>query len=362
MGDAKQIPGEAEAIGRLRRGEIGLPPATLSLVEEGLTSDDGVEWDAVVEAAWSGRRYRFALEYKSRSTPKVFTETLAKLRASSLPPKTYPMLMAPYLSPDQLAILEESRVSGIDLCGNGVLVAPGEVCIVRTGQPNRFPQSAPIKNVYRGKSSIVPRAFLARPSFPTISGIKDEIGARAGNVALSTVSKVVSALEEDLIVGRKSGEIRLLQPEKLVEKLAANYDPPRITARFEGECDLDLRTLADRLGKATDLRYGLTGASSCRRYAVMAREDRVVFYCSDLDRALKALGTQVRETSRFASLELVETLDDVVYFDPRMEDNTPWAPPIQVYLELMAGDKRDRETAASVQEALLGELTAQVEG
>ncbi len=362
MGDIEQIPGEAEAIGRLRRGEIGLPPATLHLVEEGLTSDDGVEWDAVVEATWSGRRYRFALEYKSRSTPKIFTEALAKLRMSTLPAETYPMLMAPYLSPDQLTTLEGSQVSGIDLCGNGVLVVPGEVCIVRTGQPNKFPQSAPIKNVYRGKSSIVPRAFFARSRFSTISEIKDEIGARAGNVALSTVSKVVATLEEDLIVGRKSGEIRLLQPEKLMEKLAANYEAPRITARFEGECDLDLGTLAERLGEVVDLRSALTGASSCRRYAIMAREERVGCYCSDLDLALKALGEQVRETSRFVTLELVETPDDVVYFDPRMEGNTPWAPPIQVYLELMAGDKRDRETAASIQETLLGESTAQMEG
>ncbi len=362
MGDIKQIPGEAEAIGRLRRGEIGLRPASLELIEEGLTSDDGVEWDAVVEATWSGKRYRFALEYKSRSTPKVFTEALSKLRMSTLPPETYPMLMAPYLSPDQLTSLEESQVSGIDLCGNGVLVVSGEVCIVRTGQPNTFPQSAPIKNVYRGKSSIVPRVFLARSRFSTISEIKDEIGARAGNVALSTVSKVVATLEEDLIVGRKSGEIRLLQAEKLLERLAANYDSPRITARFEGECDLDLGTLAERFGEVADLRFALTGASSCRRYAVMAREDRVVLYCSDLDRALKALGAQVRETSRFVTFELAETPDDVVFFDPRTEDNTPWAAPIQVYLELMRGDKRDRETAGFVQEALLGELTAQMEG
>jgi len=39
------------------------------------------------------------------------------------------------------------------------------------------------------------------------------------------------------------------------------------------------------------------------------------------------------------------TEDETVYFDARQEDNFWWASPVQVYLELMAGDKRDQESA-----------------
>jgi hypothetical protein len=39
------------------------------------------------------------------------------------------------------------------------------------------------------------------------------------------------------------------------------------------------------------------------------------------------------------------TEDETVYFDARQEKDFWWASPVQVYLELMAGDKRDQETA-----------------
>jgi hypothetical protein len=56
---------------------------------------------------------------------------------------------------------------------------------------------------------------------------------------------------------------------------------------------------------------------------------------------------------RFPNLELVETEDETVYFDARKKEDFWWASPVQVYLELMAGDKRDRETAEQVRSLLL---------
>jgi hypothetical protein len=46
----------------------------------------------------------------------------------------------------------------------------------------------------------------------------------------------------------------------------------------------------------------------------------------------------------------LETDEDFVYFDAR--DNLA-ASPVQTYVELMRGDKRERETAAQVREAIL---------
>ena len=49
-------------------------------------------------------------------------------------------------------------------------------------------------------------------------------------MSLSTVSKSLKTLEEDLIVERND-IIRLLQPDKLLEKLSENYAPPNIKER-----------------------------------------------------------------------------------------------------------------------------------
>ena len=63
---------------------------------------------------------------------------------------------------------------------------------------------------------------------------------------------------------------------------------------------------------------------------------------------------RVEETSRFVDFELQETKDPTVYFDLRIKENIPYASPIQVYLECSAGDKREKETAEQVREAIFG--------
>ncbi|MBW2311723.1 MAG: winged helix-turn-helix domain-containing protein, partial [Deltaproteobacteria bacterium] len=120
--------------------------------------------------------------------------------------------------------LEREGISGIDLCGNGVVIVPGMFAVFRSGGKNRFPASAPIKNIYRKNSSMVGRVFVVRPVFNAVQDVCSEINQRNMLVnrwdpmSLSTVSKALKTLEQDLIVERR-GAIRLLQPDKLLEKL-----------------------------------------------------------------------------------------------------------------------------------------------
>jgi len=59
------------------------------------------------------------------------------------------------------------------------------------------------------------------------------------------------------------------------------------------------------------------------------------------------------QTDRFPNLEIVETETEFFYFDSRKEKGFFWASPLQVYLELITGDKRDRETAEQVRDLIL---------
>ena len=94
----------------------------------------------------------------------------------------------------------------------------------------------------------------------------------------------------------------------------------------------------------------LTGASSTAEYAVMAREPVQTFYCTNLESLVKRLGSELDETSRFPNIELLETDEECVYFDAR--DDLA-ASPVQTYLELIRGDKREQETAEQVRKAIL---------
>jgi hypothetical protein len=87
----------------------------------------------------------------------------------------------------------------------------------------------------------------------------------------------------------------------------------------------------------------------------MARGGVEEYYCTDISGALRALGGRFQPAERFATISLLETRDEEVYFD-RRDDLT--ASPVQVFLELTSGDKRDQETASQVRRVILDALSS----
>jgi hypothetical protein len=350
---------ETDILDRIQAGALLLPPAELCMRDVEPAQDDAAA-DAVIEAQWEGQSVRFLAQFSRLSTPKALRQIIALAKDAATPPETYPMVVVPFLSLDKLDDLQDAGVSGVDLCGNGVLVVPGRMLIFRGGQPNRFPQSAKLRNVYRGKNSLVARAFLIQPEFSQVKEIVELLRRREGGVAFSTVSKALKRLEEDLIISRQGNAIRLLQADVLLDKLAANYEPQDIEERFQGKCDLPVNEAARKLASAAIGQEGkviMTGAASAEKYAAMAGEPLVSFYTSlspsDL---LKKSSIAAEETDRFANLEIVQTTDARVFFDPRAEDGVPYASPIQAYLELANGDKRQKDAAGQVRNGILASL------
>ena len=258
--------------------------------------------------------------------------------------------------------LQAAGVSGIDLCGNGVVVVPNELLVYRTGMPNQFRSEASIKNVFRGASSLVARVFLLVPDYASVQEVRREVERRGGKPALGTVSKVCKSLESALVIenkpsrGTAARRLRLLQPDKLLDLLAANYVPPEVTGTACGKAKLS----PELFRRAVDAAAGRvkmiqTGFGSVGDYAVMAREPMQYFYCTDLGATVRALGGAFEPTDRFANVTLSETRDDAVYFDGRPG---LLASPVQAYLELATGDKRSQETAEQLRRAILTPLSA----
>lgn len=344
-------PTEAEILARLMGGEVQIAPMSLSWEAPGGAGGP----DAVLRACWECEEHRFVAEIKGRSTPRAVEEAVARSRAVAERQGGGPMVVVPYLGPERLRELQRAGVSGIDLCGNAFMVVPGKLLVLRSGAPNRFRESSPIRDIYRGNTSLVARALLLRPRAESLADLGGFIRSRGGNITLTTISKALRSLEEDVIVERRGGRARLLQPEVLLDKLAASYRPPRVRRRYVGSTGLDRGGLAARLAAAR-ARTAFTGQSSTDRYAVMGREDRVRVYTESIAGVLGELGDVVREGERFADLELLETDDPTVYFDVRPDGGAALASPIQVYVELASGDKRERETAMQVRELVLAEL------
>jgi hypothetical protein len=74
-------------------------------------------------------------------------------------------------------------------------------------------------------------------------------------------------------------------------------------------------------------------------------------YVSSSARFLKAFGFE--ETSRFPNVEFLETDDPTVYFDRRDIGPIPIISPVQAYLELSKGGKREQEAAEPLRTNLL---------
>jgi hypothetical protein len=365
MDKIRKTPTEREMIVQMRRSEISLPPLSFRFLEdEPVVVGENRRFDALIEASWCKSIAKFVVECKSLSTPKAFQAGLNMLKTSSLPKGCRPLLFLPFLSEQQLQELEREGISGIDLCGNGVVVVPGIFAVFRSGEKNRFTSSAPIKNIYRKNSSMVGRVFLLRSGYETVQDVCAKINRRnllvkrwdKKAISLSTVSKALKTLEEDLIIARED-TIRLLQPDKLLQKLRENYAPPNIKKRVRLKVPEGIGTIEELLRKESQelgLPLVAAGTSSVGRYAVMQRGDLLSVYCPRLDMMLERLSGS--QSDRFPNLELVETEDETVYFDGRQEGNFCWSSPVQVYLELMAGDKRDQETAEQVKSHIMNNL------
>ena len=150
---------ESEMLARLSSGEVRVPPLDLDWTAP--KSFHGP--DATLRASWEGAEYRFVAKFKCRSTPKVFAQAVAQARALADRLGARPLVVVPYLSPERLRELEQAGASGIDLSGNAFVFVPGKLLVLRTGAPNKFRESYPIRDVYRGTTSLVARALLLRP-------------------------------------------------------------------------------------------------------------------------------------------------------------------------------------------------------
>ncbi len=341
----------------LLTGEVQLPPLVLRL----LCLEPAGGADALFEASWEGQRVRFVAECKSNSSARAVAAAVDQIRRRAAQYDALPMVIVPYLSPDQLDTLAQQKLSGVDLCGNGTLAVPGRLFVYRTGRPNIYPDSAPIKNIYRGQSAFVGRAFLSHPLFSAVTAVRKEIELRGATISLPTVSKTLKGLEEDLIIAREHGGPRLLQPEKLLDQLTKNYCPipPRQRCLIKGPAEESAwAPLLKRLAQQENCTLVMTGAATGMRLAVAGRDPVTPFYCAcPPAKIISASEGQLLETDRFANVELCWTAEPTAFFDVRERDGLPVASPVQAYLEMARGEQRLQQLSEQLRKIVIAEAT-----
>lgn len=140
-------PTEAEMLSEFRDG-YSIPPLLLRLKKVLAPASAA---DAILEATWDSQKFEFIAEFKSRSRPLVFEEAVRQAEAAAAETSSYPMVVLPFISSNQLDQLVERNVSGVDLSGNGVITIPNRMLVYRSGMKNQYPESAPTKYAYRAQ-------------------------------------------------------------------------------------------------------------------------------------------------------------------------------------------------------------------
>jgi hypothetical protein len=306
------------------------------------TSNKRGGYPSTVTLAWQGQEIRFQIEIKSRTAPKIVQEAFWKLRNLPDVKRNNFLVVVPYITPTIREMAERETVSCIDLSGNFLIQNPKFIAI-RMDQRNRFPESAVIKRIFSGNSSQVGRLFLSeKRSYGSVNEIFEAITNLGGSLSLSAVSKVLSGLQDELIIEKENRRITLLQPKKLLDRLQTEYATPKslvqLKLKIPGKNEGILKTLASLLaGRA----WTVSGECSAEKYTMTTPPSILRVYAAEIS------GLQKYEDDRFCNVILERAVEPYIYFDRQFseKDKLYWASRLQTYLELARMDKRERETA-----------------
>jgi hypothetical protein len=363
--ETKQPTTEYELISRINELGLQLGPVDLHLTDREVLAGRNLA-DGIIKAVWGKRSQDFVFEMKVRNTPKIIETACAIATQASKQTGLPPLIIVPFLAIDSIDRLVAANVSGVDLAGNGVLLAK-DFSVWRSGSRNPFSSDEKIHNIYSGTSSIVARCFLLRPEFASLTELRDFALSRmpqhhddtneAHILAKGTISKVVSILEHQLLIQRSQGRVRISDARRLMQKLQDNYRPS-YKVRVEGKTSLSSsqiwQTIADRLDVPSArqvFRCSTTGSGSAAFYNLLSGGSKLSLYVSDVTATSNLL--HVEPTRVFPNVELVEEQRLSHYFDSRHSGQAIMASPVQVWLELVNGGPRERDAANSIEQLLL---------
>jgi hypothetical protein len=185
----KTMPTESQIITSLRQRLPELLPA-LDVEVQGPRRED--PWDLALKVRAAGTTRRVICEVKSVGEPRYLAQAIITLmRTTQKDPRLYPLVVAPYISPEGQRLCREAGVGYLDLAGNAFLRFDG--VLVDRASPKPPPRAkARLRRLFAPKSSRIIRALLEqRGESWTLARLAEE-----ATVSLRTTHLVINALED----------------------------------------------------------------------------------------------------------------------------------------------------------------------
>lgn len=353
---------EEQVIQSLKNMGERYSPLMINSIVEQVSMPEGYRVNAVIEfSIQNGPSFKAMVEIKTVATPQNILKSarqLADYFGKVKKTNMVPLVIAPYIGAKQAKILADKGISWIDLSGNISVRVSNRVYIERTGKPNRFPDTTPIKKIFQGTSSLVSRALLLkREGFSSLYEMVNFINNRNAKITLSTVSKVLKSLEEDLLINKGESLISVAYPEKLLERLIEGFKNSterkrRNTCRFATDKP-DAMFFA--FNEMLSIDYVACGFYAAQIKGLAVTDQITIFVRSmeSVKRAALLNQIQITPDSEFGNVSITESSDPGVWFNADIKPRSAIVDDIELYLEMIADTPRGPKIAEQLKRRIL---------
>ena len=321
---------------RLLEEALGHFPAGWKL---GPIESEEPAFDGAVELrAPDGRTSRFVFEFKRTVEPRDIDRVAGQL--SSVPPGSYPLFLAPYLSPRSRDLLRHRGISHADGTGN-LWIAADSVYVERVGSVRgRIPPGAraddegtPRRSLRGPRTARVVRYLCDGAGPPRVRTIATATGVDPGSV-----SRILQLLEREAFIRRENLEIVEVDWKALIVRWGQDLAKDRVRESYLAPRGVDYVRARLRTGS---IRYTLTGSSAASAIAPAAAPSTLDVYVEDIDIAARTLA--LREGGGLGNVRLIEAYDPVVFERTVEREGLVLAAPSQVAADLVTLPRRSED-------------------
>jgi hypothetical protein len=304
--------------------------------------------DLVVEYG----RHRMFVEFKNTASSAAIGAAIEQVkRTTRREGHAKPVLAVPYMGDLGKRLCADADVSWFDLSGNADIDAPGLRVLVE-GKPNRFVRPGRPSTVFAPKSARIARRLLIEPH----RAFRQQELAAATGLDDGFTSRIVRRLEEDHLVAREAGVIRVSAPDRLLDAWAERYDFQKheiirghVSARTGEE-------LIARVAESLDKRradHAATGLAAAWVYTQFAAFRLATFFVAQRPSNAVLEEMKFREEPKGANVWLVVPNDQGVFDGATTKDAIRCAHPVQTFLDLQGHPERAKEAATELRTRLL---------
>lgn len=304
--------------------------------------------------------WRLACEVKGQLQPRQARTAVLEIKdylAALGDPTAYPILLAPYISPDSAEICRQAGVGYADFSGNCHLVF-GTVFIERSGAANPKTEKRGLRSLFSPKAARILRCLLREPGrIWRVAELADSTGTSLGQV--SNVRKAL--LDREWAVAASDGLKLIRPPDALLDAWRDAYEKrgdnrARYYTILHG--DALERQIKAALNAAGQGEHALLASFSAAQWlAPFARYPSQVFYADETGESILREWLKLEPVNKGENVIIERPADEGLLADRIEAAPGVWSTGlVQTYLDLHAAGERGTEAALHLRQTRIAPL------